>query len=123
MQLTRKKGYSKKDIIILVPRRLVPKNGVEYAIDAIKSISNGNVKLLIAGDGPLLAKLESKSDRDERIQFLGAISYNEIDEYYKLSDIILIPSITSNNIQEATSISMLEGMACEKYVICSNIVE
>ena len=38
--LREKKGYSKKDIIILVPRRLVPKNGVEYAIDAIKSISN-----------------------------------------------------------------------------------
>ena len=96
-----------------MPRRLVPKNGVEYAIDAIKRISSSKIKLLIVGDGPLMAELIKKSNDDDRIQLLGPVSYQEIDEYYKLSDIILIPSITSNNIQEATSL-MLEGMACGK---------
>jgi glycosyltransferase involved in cell wall biosynthesis len=38
-----------------------------------------------------------------------------------MADIILIPSITSHGVQEATSLAMLEGMACGKVVICSNI--
>jgi glycosyltransferase involved in cell wall biosynthesis len=38
-----------------------------------------------------------------------------------MADIILIPSITSHGIQEASSLAMLEGMACGKVVICSDI--
>ncbi|MDI6720035.1 MAG: glycosyltransferase family 4 protein [Methanomicrobiales archaeon] len=114
-------GFNEDQFIILVPRRLVPKNGVEYAIKAMQSINSQNVSLLVAGDGPLLSKLKDIAGKDTRIKFLGGIPYNQIHEYYKMSDVILIPSITSNDIQEATSLSMLEGMACGKIVACSDI--
>jgi len=121
VSLRNKRGYGNDEIIILVPRRLVSKNGVEYAIRAVKSIINPRIRLLIIGDGPLMDELKILAEGDFRIIFYGAIPHFEVHEFFKLSDIILIPSITSNNVQEATSLSMLEGMACGKIVICSDI--
>ncbi len=120
-KLRYKYAHKNDDIIIFVPRRLVPKNGVEYAIKAIRMIKQPYVKLVIAGDGLLRKELEGISNGDDRIIFLGEVPHNQIVDYYQLSDIILVPSITSNDIQEATSLSMLEGMACGKTVICSDI--
>lgn len=114
-------SYVKENVIILVPRRLVPKNGVKYAIKAIQNLDADHVKLLIAGSGPMEKELRSLSGTDKRIEFLGNINHEEIGEYYTLSDIVIIPSVTSHDIQEATSLSMLEGMACGKIVICSDI--
>jgi glycosyltransferase involved in cell wall biosynthesis len=109
------------DTVILVPRRLVEKNGVIYAVRAIKHIKNRNIRMLIVGDGPQRKKIVAEAQTDNRIHFIGTVPHNKVDVYYKMADIILIPSITSYGIQEATSLAMLEGMACCKVVICSNI--
>ena len=114
-------GYHKEDFIILTPRRLVKKNGVIYAIKAMNNIDNINIKLIIAGNGPEESTILKESIKDPRINMVGSIPHNKIDLYYKAADIILIPSITTHNIQEATSLSMLEGMSCGKVVLGSNI--
>jgi len=121
IEIRKKFGYNFDDWIILVPRRLVPKNGVEYAIKAIKKMTNKSLRLIIAGDGLLYKSLKLLSDNDLRIIFLGDVSHSSLIKYYHISDIVLIPSITSEGIQEATTLSMLEGMACGRAVICSNI--
>lgn len=114
-------GYDKDLFIIIVPRRLVPKNGVKFAVQAMKYIKYSNVRLLILGDGSQISELVALAKDDKRVQFLGAIPHSHIDRFYKLSDMVLIPSITSNDVQEATSLSMLEGMSCGKIVVCSSI--
>lgn len=121
LSLRQKLSYDPNELIIFVPRRLVNKNGVEYAISAIKTLDIMEIKLLIAGSGPLENQLKKLADGDDRIIFLGSIPHEEVDQLYKISDVVLIPSITSHDIQEATSLAMLEGMACGKVVICSNI--
>ena len=113
--------FSEDNIIILVPRRLVEKNGVIYAVQAMKQIKNGKVKMVIAGEGPEKDKIVKEASGDNRIHFVGLIPHSKIATYYQMADIILIPSITSHGVQEATSLAMLEGMACGKIVICSNI--
>jgi len=105
----------------MVPRRLVEKNGVIYSVRAMKYIEDKNVRMIVAGDGPERSKIVNEAHGDHRILFKGTIRHEKIPAYYKMADAILIPSITSHGIQEATSISMLEGMACGKAVICSNI--
>lgn len=114
-------GYREDLFIIIVPRRLVPKNGVRIAVLAMKQIQGDYVRLLILGDGPQCSELIALAKDDRRIRFLGAISHDSIDKYYKISDAVVIPSITSHDVQEATSLSMLEGMSCGKIVICSRI--
>jgi glycosyltransferase involved in cell wall biosynthesis len=114
-------GYHKDHFIIIVPRRLVPKNGVRFAILAMKFITDDNVRLLIIGDGPQHSELAALARGDGRVQFLGAVPHESVNRFYKISNAVLIPSITSHGIQEATSLSMLEGMGCGKIVICSSI--
>jgi len=114
-------GFSEDNPIVLVPRRLVEKNGVIYAVQAMKHIKNGKVRMIIAGDGPEKDKIVKEAGGDDRIRFAGLIPHSKIAPYYMMADIILIPSITSHGVQEATSLAMLEGMACGKVVICSNI--
>ncbi len=115
------KGFNRDDFIILVPRRLVEKNGVIYAVRAMKQVANENVKLVIVGDGPEREKILEEADTDRRIKFFGSLPHNKVTSYYMMADSILIPSITAHGIQEATSLAMLEGMSCGKPVICSGI--
>jgi len=114
-------GFGVDQFIILVPRRLVEKNGVIYAARAMKHIGNENVKMIIAGDGPEREEIVKEAREDHRILLAGTIPHEKISPYYMMADAILIPSITSHGVQEASSLAMLEGMACGKVVICSSI--
>jgi glycosyltransferase involved in cell wall biosynthesis len=114
-------GFSSNQFVILVPRRLVEKNGVIYAVRAMKHVKNENVKMVIAGEGPEKETIIKEADRDHRIHFAGTIPHDKISSYYMMADAILIPSVTTHGIQEASSLAMLEGMACGKAVICSGI--
>jgi glycosyltransferase involved in cell wall biosynthesis len=119
--LKEKAGFSREDFIVLVPRRLVEKNGVIYATRAMKHLASGNIKLVVAGDGPERQKILAEAAADPRIKLLGTVPHEEVAPYYMMADSVLIPSATTHGIQEATSLAMLEGMACGKAVICSGI--
>ena len=116
--------------ILLVARRLVKKNGVNYAAEAMKILKDSglveklSLKLLIVGRGPEQNEIEnyiSIHDLSSCIKVVGIIEHKLIDSYYKAADIILMPSTLSDDIEEATSLSMLEGLACGKTVIASAI--
>jgi len=119
--LKRSLGYRENDFVVLVPRRLVRKNGVIYAVRALRNAEKEDIKMVIAGDGPEKGVILDEIGNDRRMRLIGSIPHREIDIYYKMADAILIPSVTSHGIQEATSLAMLEGMSCGKVVICSNI--
>jgi glycosyltransferase involved in cell wall biosynthesis len=121
VKLKQESKLSQKDFVILVPRRLVEKNGVIYAVRAMKNLESKNVTMIIAGDGPERTKIMKEANGDLRVRFIGAIPHDKIAFYYKMSDALVIPSITTHGIQEASSLAMLEGMACGKTVICSSI--
>jgi glycosyltransferase involved in cell wall biosynthesis len=118
-------GVSEQECVILCPRMLVPKNGVGYALDAMSHLARNQTraKLLIAGDGPLRQVLEEKAEKigEGRISFLGECDREQMRSLNQRADIVLVPSITSKGLQEATSISALEAMACGKPIIASNI--
>jgi len=114
-------GIGTGQFVILVPRRLVEKNGVVYAVRAMKHLKNNDIRMIIAGDGPERNTIAKEAEGDSRINLAGTIPHDKIDSYYKMADTILIPSITSHGIQEATSVSMLEGMSAGKVVMCSEI--
>ncbi|MDP4207177.1 MAG: glycosyltransferase family 4 protein [Bacteroidota bacterium] len=114
-------GYTTDQYIILVPRRLVKKNGVHIALQALKLIQDENTILLIAGDGPERDNLMKECGTNHRVQFLGAVNHDQVIDYFRLTDTVLIPSITSDGFQEATSLAMLEGMSMGKPTICSAI--
>lgn len=112
--------------IILAPRRLVKKTGVEYAVRAMEKVPERSKKylLVIAGAGPEeenLRKLAKELNLKNKVLFLGKIEPKDMWKLYNACDIVVIPSVSVGNIQEATSLSALEAMSCGKPVIASNI--
>lgn len=100
-----KEKYNGKKIIFAVGRHVKYK-GMEYLIRASKLLDS-SYKVLIGGSGPLTDSLKELAKDDEKVEFLGRISDNEMIAYYKSCDIFAFPSITKN---EAFGLSLAEGM-------------
>ena len=96
------------DLVAIVTRRLVDKNGVIYLARASGQLQNNQIKFLIIGDGPERDTVEKEFLKNcgKRAIFLGNKSHDEIVDYYSAADFSILPSL-----MEATSISGLEAMA------------
>ena len=107
--------------LILCPRRLVPKNGLEFLIESLPSIRRrfSDVSVLIAGDGPERERLEARVRElglHESVIFAGNQDNDDLPEFYGAADIVAIPSL-----KEATSIAGLEAMASACAVVATNV--
>jgi len=113
---------------LLCPRRLTAKNGVVYAALMMKHLleikKDLNIQLLFAGSGKdkhKISKIINKNKLFNSIKLLGDVKHEEIINLYAISDAVIIPSVPSEGVIEATSLSALESMACGIPVIASNI--
>jgi glycosyltransferase involved in cell wall biosynthesis len=114
-----------KDVkVILFIGRLVEFKGVEYLIRAFKQVESvhGGVTLLIAGDGPLRAQLEtlSRTLGVKNAFFLGQVT--DLQKAYLLnrSSIVVVPSIVTKKIGEGSGpITVLEALSAGKPVVGS----
>ncbi len=106
--------------IIFTARRLVEKNGLEYLILAVPDIiASYDAQLVIAGEGPYrpyLEKLVTRLDLEEDVSFIGAVPHSELSGFLVASDIIVIPSL-----MEASSLFLIEAMACKRPVVATNV--
>ncbi len=112
--------------VILIARRLVTKTGIEYAISAAEQVCRHNPKCLFAivGVGPdekKLRRMVETLDLTSNVVFMGGVEPTRMYKLYNAADIVLVPSVHINGIEEATSLSALEAMSCGKPVIASNI--
>lgn len=111
---------SKKVLICI--RRLCDKNGVIFAVEAMKKIENA--VLLIGGDGPNMKTIYDyiqKNNLESKVKLLGGVDGEKKMNMYAAADYALVPSITVQGLQEATSISAIEAMSCGLILIASNI--
>lgn len=108
--------------VILCPRRLTPKNGVHVAVSAMLHLPQA--LLLVVGDGaesePLKAQAQTLGVM-ARVRFDGAKAHAEMARYYAAADVVVVPSVPVAGVEEATSISVLEGMASGRPVVASAI--
>lgn len=105
---------------LIVPRRLFPKNGVEYLVRALPLIQREvEVEALLVGDGPERQRLEGLARElgvAERIHFLGARPNHEMPGLYATAEVAIFPSL-----MEATSVAALEAMSCGLPVAASRV--
>jgi glycosyltransferase involved in cell wall biosynthesis len=106
--------------MLVVPRRLFEKNGVEYAVRALPFVRRRhNAHLYLIGDGPERAKLERIAEELQIIPYVhfeGAKPNDKMPGFLNSADVIVIPSL-----MEATSVAGLEAMACELPIVASNV--
>lgn len=106
---------------IITTSRLVPKNGVEDLIEAMRYLPTHykHYKLLIVGSGPLEASLKSRVESEElgnRITFVDEVSHEKLPQYLWASDILCRPSLS-----EGFGISFIEAMAAGLPVIATPV--
>lgn len=108
----------------LVPRRLVPKNGVPVAVEAFSRIARPGVELWIAGDGPQRPLIETLIQRYKlqgQVRLLGAVGAETMLELMRKAWGVIVPSVPAEGVIEATSIAALEAMSTAKPVFASAI--
>jgi len=114
-EFRKKHGFSLDEKIFFVPRRLNHKNGVIYPVLSLPAVleKHPNARVVFAGTGEMMDELKSKSAElgiSDHVTLLGAVDHKDMIEYYAMSDIVLVPSVYSAGVEEATSISALEAM-------------
>ena len=122
-ELCKKLNIDQNKNIIFCPRRMVEKNGVIYAIDVISQLSEEYL-LIITWVWQEKEKIEKKIQKlwiSSKIKITWDIDHSSIVDYYRLSDLTIVPSITSSWVIEATSISAIESLACWVPIVASSI--
>lgn len=114
-ELRKKHGFSEDDLVFFVPRRLTKKNGVIYPTLAFPKVLEKfpNAKLVYAGMGEAFEELKAlvaEKGLENQVTLLGAIPHKQVKDFFALADVVLVPSIHSAGVEEATSISALEAM-------------
>lgn len=115
-----------RESYVLVPRRLVEKNGVHFAILAFARVSKQYpfLRLIVAGDGPLRLELQELAAREgvgDRVTFLGSVPHEQMATLLGGALAVIIPSVPVAGVVEASSIAALEAMASARPVIASDI--
>lgn len=122
-ELLKKFEFSTSDFIVIFVGGLDWAHyfkGVDYLIQTMPLLPY-NIKALIVGAGNLKEKYEKQTHElclEKRVKFAGYIDENLKSTYYNLADIVILPSINKN---EAFGIVLIEGLACGKPILASNL--
>lgn len=83
-----------KDIVVSFVGRFIATKGPEKVAQIAASViaANPRIRVILAGDGPLLPALQKKYSHIDRLHFTGNISREEVYALLKRSDILVHPS-------------------------------
>jgi glycosyltransferase involved in cell wall biosynthesis len=101
--------------------RLSPEKGIDVLIQVIKllTLRDGDIKVLIAGDGILRGTIEKELEKEienERVKLLGWLPHEKIPEFLSQIRLLVMPSYT-----EGLPSALVEAMACGTPVIASPV--
>lgn len=110
-----------KEKYILFLARIVPEKGLDYLIDAYRSIKT-DIKLVIAGGSShtndYFERIQKKAKEDSRILMTGFVQGEELEELFSNCYIYCLPSDI-----EGMPISLLEAMSYGRNCLVSDIEE
>ncbi len=108
-------GFEDGDLVALFVGNSWQRKGLKLAIDAIRSIPNPKLKLLVVGAGDPLLYCSPKelSDPDRRVVFLSHME-PQIERYYAATDLLLFPTL-----YEPFGLVVLEALASGLPVVVS----
>lgn len=117
--IKKKYGISPNDKILLFTGRITPEKGVKELIESLKYVKYKNYKLLILGSA--LNELKTKTEYQEKLEdevkkisdkviFTGFIKYDEINTFYALADIAVLPSIWNDPAPLTIIESLMSGL-------------
>lgn len=116
---TAARGESVDELVVGYAGRLAGHKGVSQLLDAVARA--GQISLLLAGDGPDRHELEKQADRlGVSAHFLGALPADELADFYRSLDVLVVPSLTTRGWMEQFGRVAVEAMACGTPVVASD---
>lgn len=117
-----KKTYTKKinkQVVLLWSGRIVNRKGLYFLIDVLEKLKCKNEFVLkIVGDGPEKEFLKDKVKKlrmENKVQFIGKVTYEKMQEIYSTSDIFVFPSL-----RETTGTVLFEAMVNRLPIVTFN---
>ena len=123
--LLQKLGIKPESFPVLYVGRLSRRKGVDILIRAFARFAKETCRsaiLLIVGTGLELAELKmiaSDESISRQVVFCGLVSHSELNAYYNLSEVVVIPSIIYRRYTEGTPTVALECMAAGRPIIAT----
>ncbi|MGZ9270612.1 MAG: glycosyltransferase family 4 protein [Candidatus Binatia bacterium] len=94
--------------------RMLPGKGLNLLSQALDLLSSEKWNLLVVGDGPERPSFESSLAARgllNRARFTGAVSYEQVPEFFKQIDFLVMPTETTGRIREQFGRVLVEAMA------------
>jgi 1,4-alpha-glucan branching enzyme len=109
------------ELVILTMRRLAPKNGVQYLVEAAPAViaAYPQARFWVAGEGKLegvIRKRVAELKQEAQFRFIGIVPHAQTPDVYRQAEIVVFPSSA-----ESTSLACLEAMCCEKAIVASSL--
>ncbi|WP_298732426.1 glycosyltransferase family 4 protein [uncultured Subdoligranulum sp.] len=117
-------GFGARDFVVLFCGRLDPDKGIHKLMEALALLPVPQIKLLIVGSpffgrtqqSSFLRKLEQQARAlGNRVQFIGYIPNEDLPDYYRLADLVCVPTL----VEEAAGLVAVEAMACGRPVLAT----
>lgn len=114
-------GLDKGDVAVAMAARLVPDKGHHVLLDAFAKVASSaeQLRLLIAGDGPLEGEIRTRAARlpGDRIRVLGFI--HDVHALFAASDIVVFPTMPA--LGEGFGLVALEAGASGLPVVATDV--
>jgi len=120
-------GIQDHELMILAMGRMVFKKGFDRLLKAIEIVlvDQSNIKVVIAGDGPLRSDLVEQArelNLQDAVIFPGNIPWDQVPALLASADLFVVPSIKDQNgNQDGLPTVLLEAMASGTATISSDI--
>jgi glycosyltransferase involved in cell wall biosynthesis len=105
--------------LVVAVRRLVPRTGVDFLIEAWRQLDGSGATLAIAGSGPQQHALHVRARELglRHVVWLGEISDNDVIATYQAADVAVVPS----RALEGFGLVVLEALACGTPVVGTRV--
>lgn len=112
--IKQKYGLNDKDFLLLHASYLHPAKNVDLSILTLKKVLNTvpQAKLIVAGEGPSKNQLRHLVDQmglEKKVIFTGHIMPNKIGNFYKISDLLLVPYFETEGCSSVPFEALLVG--------------
>lgn len=110
-------GVREDEKLVLSVGRLEPVKGHEILLDAVARLGRRDVRLVIAGDGSLRERLESRArDLGVRLTLEGVVAHESLRAWYSAADLFCLPSLN-----EGHPNALVESLACGTPAVATSV--
>ena len=122
VNVRQKHQIEKEKKILMFAGRLCKEKGIVELLQAVRLMDREDILLLVVGSNfyksGIVSVYESYlqslvEDISEKVKFTGYVDYEQIADYYKSADVVVLPSMW----EEPAGMTMLEAMACARPLV------